>query len=167
MQCKYIINDDQQCKIRTLNPVGYCHRHLHKVNLYKFPKPKSCPVCFERVHQCRKPLSCGHWIHKSCVRKSGKAECPLCRQNLPEIEIPEDSEYELFDIPQDALVLAVIAYQLYSHIISPNQRILGLDHFVSGVINDTIPIDHPSHNSIMAFLYGEALGLLFDPYTWV
>ena len=183
MQCNYFINGTDQCKLRTLNPKGYCHRHKHKVDLHKFPKPKTCPVCFCSIHQCQRPLCCGHWVHRRCVEKSGKAECPICRHQLNDINVDQgyhpidieeileelfiDPDIDRVDIPEDTVIGAVIAYQLYAFVISPTNRVLGLDHFISGVVNDIIPLEHPNHNGISAFLYGEALRMFFDPQHWV
>ena len=181
MQCNYLINGDSQCKLLTTNPSGYCHRHKHKITQnYKFPKPKNCPVCFCSIHQCQRPLSCGHWVHRRCVQKSGKAECPLCRHQLQDInlltaplnieelleELLVDPDLERIEIPEDAMVLAVLTYQLYAFIISPNNRVLGLDHFISGAVNDIIPLEDPNYNGISAVLYGEALRIFFDPQNW-
>ncbi len=180
MQCNYLINGDSQCKLRTTDPSGYCHHHKRKSQQYKFSKPKNCPVCFCTIHQCVRPLECGHWVHRSCVRRSGKAECPICRQGLSDINLlPEmisfselleellvDPDVERIDIPENAVVLAVIAYQLYAFILRPNNRVLGLDHFLSCVVNDIIPIEHPHHDGILSFLYSEALRIFFDPQNW-
>ena len=40
-----------------------------------------CPVCVESIIDTM-PLSCGHWICRTCIVKSGKNKCPLCRQNV-------------------------------------------------------------------------------------
>ncbi|KKL86766.1 hypothetical protein LCGC14_1941470 [marine sediment metagenome] len=77
-----------------------------------------------------------------------------------------DPNIERIEIPEDAVVFAVIAYQLYAFIISPRNRVLGLNHFISCVVNDTIPLEHPNHPGISAVLYGEALRLFFDPQNW-
>jgi hypothetical protein len=185
MQCNYLINGDNQCKLQTLNPSGYCHRHKHKIpQKYKFPKPKACPVCFCSIHQSQRPLYCGHWVHRICVQRSGKAECPLCRHHLHDInlnhkethipinlneileELIIDPDIERIEIPEDAVVLAVVTYQLYAFVICPHNRVLGLDHFISGAVNDIIPLEHPNHNGVSAFLYGEALRIFFDPQHW-
>ncbi len=146
---------------------------------YKFPKPKTCPVCWCSIHQCQRPLICGHWVHRICIKKSGKSECPICRQELLDITFPNsvdlselleellvEPDIESIEIPEDAIVLAVIAYQLYAFIISPGNRVLGLNHFISGVVNDIIPLEHPNHSGISAVLYGEALRIFFDPQNW-
>lgn len=44
-------------------------------------KPCECPVCFESLNE-DKSLSCGHWVHKSCIVKSKKDTCPLCRKQV-------------------------------------------------------------------------------------
>lgn len=44
-------------------------------------KPSECPVCYEALED-HKPLSCGHWVHKSCIIKSKKDICPMCRAKV-------------------------------------------------------------------------------------
>ena len=44
-------------------------------------KPSECPVCYEPLNEV-KALSCGHWVHKSCIIKSKKDNCPMCRQKV-------------------------------------------------------------------------------------
>lgn len=56
---------------------------------------EDCPVCYEKLKNVE-PLSCGHIVHLSCVKKHFKPECPLCRKSLdikvngtrPEVFIP-------------------------------------------------------------------------------
>lgn len=45
-------------------------------------KSEECPVCLEGFTNGDKPLDCGHWIHKKCVEKHFKPECPVCRKPL-------------------------------------------------------------------------------------
>jgi hypothetical protein len=40
-----------------------------------------CCVCTENIYKKTK-LICGHHIHKECIIKSGKNECPICRKNV-------------------------------------------------------------------------------------
>ncbi len=170
MQCSYFINNEKRCKLKTNNSNGFCHRHKH-MEQFKFTKPKTCPVCFCSMHQCVRPLQCGHWIHRRCVQRSGKAECPLCRQQLPDVtpepqcmytfdsedieELLNDPNFTRIDIPEDAIIFAVIVYQLYAYIISPSNRVLGLNHFISCTLNDMIPIEHPEHHGVATFMYWE------------
>lgn len=42
----------------------------------------TCCVCTEKFQNEDEPLKCGHRIHMSCIYKSGKAQCPLCRHQL-------------------------------------------------------------------------------------
>lgn len=48
---------------------------------YVCEKPSECPVCYEPL-ETDKALSCGHWVHKSCIIKSKKDNCPMCRQKV-------------------------------------------------------------------------------------
>lgn len=47
-----------------------------------------CPVCYELV-QSSDILLCTHKVHIGCIKKSMKAECPLCRIKLPNIKANE------------------------------------------------------------------------------
>jgi len=138
---------------------------------FKFPRPKDCPVCYKSLHQCVRPLECHHWVHRSCIRKSGKSQCPICRKELPDIKnvetkIIQDDDTDVLidtvDIPRDSALIAVLAFKLYSNIIDPRQRILGLDHFVSGILDVYVPHHHPWHDGISVFLYAEALEHFFQ-----
>lgn len=42
---------------------------------------EDCVICYEKLENVA-PLSCGHIIHISCVKKHFKPECPLCRTKL-------------------------------------------------------------------------------------
>jgi len=161
MQCNFLLDNKTKCKNKTIKSNKYCTEHLD----FKFPKPKTCPVCFNSIHQCTRPLSCHHWIHKSCIRKSGKRECPICRKDLPEIEHVEQKGTPENDIelPQNSAIFAVIAFKLYSKIIHPAKRVMGLDHFITGVLDVFIPLDHPLHATMATFLYAEALEYFFNP----
>jgi uncharacterized protein YbaR (Trm112 family) len=44
-------------------------------------KPSECPVCYEPL-ETDKALSCGHWVHKTCIIKSKKDKCPMCREKV-------------------------------------------------------------------------------------
>ena len=71
-----------------------------------FQKPEECPVCLEDIRKEKYPLSCGHWVHKSCIEKQVKNECPLCRSRLgpdrktevPDYEYDELLESELYEL---------------------------------------------------------------------
>jgi hypothetical protein len=42
---------------------------------------EECCVCTELLEDS-KPFTCGHIIHASCVVKSGKSKCPICRADI-------------------------------------------------------------------------------------
>jgi hypothetical protein len=64
-------------------------------------KPEDCIICTEKIKD-NEPLSCGHWIHISCIEKHFKPECPVCRKpqnikvfgKIPEPYIPVSHENE-------------------------------------------------------------------------
>lgn len=49
-------------------------------------KPDDCPVCCEIFTETDKHLECGHWVHLDCVRKSMRAECPICRKPVRHLD---------------------------------------------------------------------------------
>lgn len=72
-------------------------------------KEDACAVCFEKFDTYFIPLSpCGHYIHKECVIKSGKKECPICRKN---VYIPTKEEEE----PIINVICVIIFYVLFSY----------------------------------------------------
>ncbi len=40
-------------------------------------EPQECVVCNE---ECQEQTACGHIVHTQCIARSGKSECPMCRQ---------------------------------------------------------------------------------------
>lgn len=58
---------------------GKCKLHKEHKQFVE-EKPDECPVCYETFSEKDKHLACGHWIHLDCVKKSMKAECPICRK---------------------------------------------------------------------------------------
>jgi hypothetical protein len=65
------------CLFKSEPNEQYCTQHKTR---YRFEKPKECLICFEElVTTVTIPLSCGHWFHKNCIKKSKNHQCPLCR----------------------------------------------------------------------------------------
>jgi len=82
--CRFKFSNGKHCRNRTTSDTGFCHKHSkHCLNVFLEEKPDSCAVCLGSLHQTRRPLECGHWIHRACVLKSEKDECPVCRAELP------------------------------------------------------------------------------------
>lgn len=136
----------------------------------RFSKPKHCPVCLGSIHQTRQPLECGHWVHRSCIRKSGKAKCPICRKQLTGIKVIDLSsdsgeEAEVIQIPENLIIMAVMSYQLFCFILLPQCHHFGLEHFVDAAITTVIPRYHPSYEWIFTTMYGEALHIYFDSFV--
>lgn len=169
MGCNFILDNGERCKKKTKSST--CHLHS---GAWRFPKPDTCPVCFCSIHQTRRPLQCGHWIHRTCVIKSGKAECPICRHELTDLSIKQhnvdiddilddiyqDSDFEEIDVPQEVVVFAVVAHQIYRSLLEPDQPALEQLHFISAILNDILPISHPSHPDIARMLEQEAVNIL-------
>jgi hypothetical protein len=76
-QCKKMISINED-KIQKITPL--CTEHQKMVD--KYEKPNECLICVEEFDKLNYlPLfPCCHWICKNCVIKTGKKECPVCRQ---------------------------------------------------------------------------------------
>jgi Ring finger domain len=59
---------------------NYCSEHKKQ---YALEKPEECPICLESLDEKEQPWPCGHYVHKNCIVKGMKPECPLCREKLP------------------------------------------------------------------------------------
>jgi hypothetical protein len=90
--------DYVRCKFNARQGFLTCHTHRefeevigdHDQTFFE-DIPDDCPICCEEINKKSDPLTCGHWIHRTCVVKSGKAECPLCRSRVY-LTYPEMSE---------------------------------------------------------------------------
>ena len=83
-------------------------------------KPSECPVCYESLNE-DKALSCGHWVHKSCIIKSKKDNCPMCRQKVKltrrerediinlivEETLPQPQEEEEYTMPNEIAIVTL------------------------------------------------------------
>lgn len=75
--CRAVTKSGKRCDCR-IQEGQYCHLHAQ---LFRFPKPDECPVCTCPLTDPQ-PLSCGHWVHRECVLKWGKDQCPVCRSKI-------------------------------------------------------------------------------------
>lgn len=94
----YLKRNKRYCKIPIFPNYDYCYKHIHlEKPLKNLEKPEECSICLEEFDENDKALKCGHWVHKSCIIKSGKSQCPICRFNiyLSPGEYKECKNYEL------------------------------------------------------------------------
>lgn len=76
-------------------------KHLLKVRIQyerwalNFSQKDDCAICFDTLKTATEDklykTPCGHLFHADCLREWGgkKAECPLCRQQLPDFNYRE------------------------------------------------------------------------------
>lgn len=79
MICKGVTLSGKKCTRKSTGE--FCFQHRTKTR-HRECKPDSCVVCCESLEKQRHPLSCGHWIHQSCVVRSAKSQCPICRSHV-------------------------------------------------------------------------------------
>jgi hypothetical protein len=78
--CKVITKKGHTCKNKVYQEGDYCKLHNR---YFKFEKPEECSICMESIDDITIPdLPCLHWVHKKCILKWGKYECPLCRRSI-------------------------------------------------------------------------------------
>jgi len=89
--CKGYTKSGKKCSRKIKSDKTYCHQHLN----YKNYEKNECPVCFEEIVS-NVPLSCGHWIHKNCVIRSGKPQCPICRSQITNLTNKEIEKTRMY-----------------------------------------------------------------------
>lgn len=81
LQCEHVLPRKQRrCKnMRSAFSDRFCTRHLGMGKAYG--QPDDCPVCMEAL-ATEAALSCGHFVHRECIVRSGKNTCPICRKKV-------------------------------------------------------------------------------------
>lgn len=98
-RCSHFLNKQKRYCKKTIFPnYNFCNTHNHHEKpLIELEKPEECTICLDEFEINEKPLKCGHWVHRQCIVKSGKNQCPICRFTVylkPE-EIKKCKEYHL------------------------------------------------------------------------
>jgi len=90
-------------RCREKAPYGFltCWRHHEFEELignldqtHEEERSEECPVCFRSMADEIRSLDCGHWVHKECIIKSGKALCPMYRAH---VTMPYPDLYRLYE----------------------------------------------------------------------
>ena len=125
-QCQSMTLKGQLCKKKCMNGNIYCGIHYKK---YKFEKPNECPICFEEMKE-NFPLSCSHWVHRTCILKWGKHMCPICREPL-KLTSGEKKKFEKQHKDNIAKFLSILSripsYTEYREIDGENYRFIQVD----------------------------------------
>ena len=66
---------------KNISKINHKACEQHNNLLLKIEKPENCPICLDSIEDLEFPLSCGHWIHRSCQLKF-KNTCSVCRQKI-------------------------------------------------------------------------------------
>jgi hypothetical protein len=79
-------NEDQKIKFSTF---------IYDPKSHDIGEEKSCSICFDEFSKDDEIglLNCEHFFHSKCIEEWGKykTECPLCRNNIPEKNISENT----------------------------------------------------------------------------
>lgn len=77
-QCLYIVGN-RLCKIPILEKdTMYCKRHERILER----EERVCCVCYVGIPKNDPILECRHCVHRECIVKSTKPECPICRRKI-------------------------------------------------------------------------------------
>lgn len=79
MKCRGITLKASLCKRYTTLENGFCSSHQHQAKIKG--SHEMCGICLEKVEKYE-VLECGHLIHRNCMKKTHKVECPICRTEL-------------------------------------------------------------------------------------
>jgi hypothetical protein len=111
---------NRPCKQRTNQQ--YCHHHAQK---YRLEKPDCCPVCLDELTEDDIPLSCSHYVHRSCVISWGKDICPVCKQQIKltpaeqkKIAVPIAEEYSELEVIIPDSILELINHMVMNDLIA-------------------------------------------------
>lgn len=81
-QCLGITNKGERCKKQLKNKL-FCSRHCPAPHWNKIPD--ECPICHDDIKPEESLLSCGHYVHWTCLDKWERGyKCPICNTDLPE-----------------------------------------------------------------------------------
>lgn len=160
MRCHGQTAKGNDCQRRVRDGERYCHSHRNQNDVIvempvvampevvsdpitishneDIPSGEECVVCCEDLYK-EPPLPCSHRIHLSCIEKSMKAECPICRAPLslaPEIMNKIDENATAFrreiesEVPIDLIrhILNMVASG--RHVVQREIHIVNGDTFV-------------------------------------
>lgn len=74
--CRYVEGKLKTVEKDQLISLVQRYRSFDNINL------ETCAVCMEIMGKQKNSLSCGHWIHFTCMRKAKTRKCPLCRADV-------------------------------------------------------------------------------------
>jgi hypothetical protein len=74
--CRKMVTNNINAAADQLDLCCKDHSNLTKT----FEKPDDCLICCEKLIENCPLFPCYHWVCKNCIIKSGKEECPVCRQ---------------------------------------------------------------------------------------
>lgn len=99
-QCHGITLSGQRCKKRACCDSYYCDRHEH---LYKLERPEECSICMEKLSETDRPISCGHYMHKDCLKRwlRDNKRCPMCRTVMREVSLTYEATLDLLELLRD------------------------------------------------------------------
>lgn len=188
--CRYRIYTEsgtRGCKLKTKNSNGFCHVHsdIHSETKSTFLEetPENCPVCLEKFRSNIRALSCGHYCHLSCILKSDKNNCPICRAELPEIvdltrkdkvfQIEMFNNTTIFEISTGMIASIAIGYQVYTAAMTQREiPVQTLEEFISDSIDANIiqiiaeDVTIEQKNTIVHLLTTMAQDAISNPDQW-
>lgn len=92
-------------------------------------KPESCIVCLESMTDVKSSFTCGHWIHRECIIRSGRLQCPLCRKRISS-EFTNDERVRCYEFEDG-----------FAQYVADRMDSLTGDEIVNDIEDDTPPME--------------------------
>jgi hypothetical protein len=107
-------------------------KHVCTFHIHQFRQNDECCICLDPMSIDERELyviSCGHMFHTSCLSKTTKPTCPLCREPMTPIEA-SDIYYptviqplivKLYSLPTSSIRYVLQAFELVLHLATYGQ----------------------------------------------
>jgi hypothetical protein len=134
-----------RCKNKIPQGSSYCHYHDHQTPTKLPDEEWVCALCLESQDEEKIELKCHHSFHKTCIEEyMSKLECPLCRSNIEEGDIDEetynavkgnDNQHIRIIIEHTDLDTVNALYQVIDTLINSNIPLTMMPLFIEYVIH--------------------------------
>lgn len=119
-------------KCGELACVPFNGKHVCNYHIHQYRKNDECSICLDTMSMDERELyviSCGHMFHLSCLSKTFKPLCPLCRKQMTPTEathiyyntVIEPISMKLYSLPSSSIKYVLQAFEMVLHIATNSQ----------------------------------------------
>lgn len=124
LKCQATTISGKQCE--SNGKFDYNNKKVCRVHMNVMKSVEDCAICLSEMTSGARIrlVACGHFFHKSCLQKTSRPECPLCRTTITLkqcLDIFEDSCIEhvlkdTFSTPVDVQDIIINSFELINNI---------------------------------------------------